>query len=154
MHGDAVYAFLHGELLPLTLAFADRGIAGMVSRSRDGERLAGVLGRLGYRVVRGSSSRGGVKALLEGARSDGSVALAVDGPRGPAGVAKPGAAWLAVERRLPVACVRAHCDLAWRAGSWDRFMVPLPFARIRVETQVLHGSEVDALTKSVEGALG
>ena len=155
VEGDVVYAFLHGELLPLTLAHVDRGITGMVSRSRDGERLAGVLTRLGYAVVRGSSSRGGVAALLEGTRGEGSVALAVDGPRGPAGVAKPGAAFIASRRHHPLVCVRADCAWALRVPSWDRFMVPLPFARIGVRYRVLdvEGLEVEALTRRVEGAL-
>ena len=152
--GPVVYAFLHGELLGLSLIHRDEGVVGMVSRSRDGERLSSVLDHLGYAVVRGSSSRGGARAALEAMSTDRSVAIAVDGPRGPAGVPKPGAAFIATRRGIPLACVRVRAPASIRLDSWDRFRIPLPFARIDVDYTLLPGEgPVEGLTDRVRDAL-
>lgn len=136
--GACVLAFWHGEQLPMILLHRGRGITGVVSRSRDGERLAAVLLRLGYRVLRGSSSQGGalvLRAALALLAAGGRPALAVDGPRGPAGTVQPGAEALARRAGVPVVCGRVEAR-GWRAGSWDRFLVPWPFARVRVRYAV------------------
>ncbi|MCP4809768.1 MAG: DUF374 domain-containing protein [Proteobacteria bacterium] len=149
-----VYAFLHGDLLPLTLIHRDEGVVGMVSQSRDGERLTPILERLGYAVVRGSSSRGGPQAREDASRVNGAVALAVDGPRGPAGVPKPGAARIALERQVPLVCVRLRAPASIRLGSWDSFRIPLPFARLDVEYEVLAPTgSVEQLTDRIAAAL-
>lgn len=158
LRGPVVYAFLHGELLALTALHADQGVVGLVSRSRDGERLSSALSSLGYRVVRGSSSRGAVAGARAGDRALGegsSLALAVDGPRGPRGVPKPGVARMALERGLPVACTRARTRHALRLSSWDRFEIPLPFARIELDYTLLpaEGSS-EELRERVQTALG
>lgn len=107
----------------------------MISRSRDGERIARVAGALGWRPVRGSSSRGGARALVAMIRalSDGSVgAHIVDGPRGPARRVKPGL--VALARRSGAAIVPVCLAARWRyvAPSWDRFHVPYPFSRVEI----------------------
>lgn len=140
--GPCVAAFLHGEQLPLVLLHRDQGFTGMASRSRDGALLAGVLTRLGFGVVRGSSSRGGADALvaaLHVLRGGGRVAIAVDGPRGPAGRAAPGAAALARNASVPLVVVRVGAR-GWRARSWDRFLVPWPFTRVTVCYRVWDGT--------------
>ena len=112
------------------------GTAVMVSLSKDGELQSGVMSRLGFRIVRGSSSRAGAKGLsgMVTALRDGSdAAFAVDGPRGPAGVAKPGrgaAAALSDAELLGVASAPAWAVVVRRA--WDRFEIPLPFSRVAV----------------------
>lgn len=134
VEGPCVLAFLHGEQLPMIVLHRGRGIVGLASQSKDGALVAGVLERLGYEVVRGSSSRGGgeaLMALLLALRAGKSPALAVDGPRGPAGSVQPGAEALARAENLPVLLGRVRAA-GWRARSWDRFLVPWPFARVEL----------------------
>lgn len=133
--GPVVVALMHGELLPAGLLARGRSMLPMVSQSRDGEIIAGALTVFGFPLVRGGSSRGGAEALLraeEGLRGGLSPVLAVDGPRGPAGVPKPGAVRLAVGARRPIVVVRVAAGRAWRARSWDQLMVPWPFTTLRV----------------------
>ncbi len=117
-------------------AFARRGMRVLISQSRDGEFGAQMAKRLGYVPVRGSSSRGGASALRALARdlseNGGWVAFVADGPRGPRRVAKPGAAWLARETGLPIFQVEAEAWPCFRLKSWDRCVIPLPFAGIRL----------------------
>ncbi|MSQ04007.1 MAG: DUF374 domain-containing protein [Myxococcales bacterium] len=146
-----VVAFWHGELLPMVALHRDRGFVGLASRSRDGALIAAVLTRLGFRVVRGSSSEGGGDALFalrEALRDGKSPAFAVDGPRGPAGRVAPGAAALA--ELEGVAVVFGHVEArGWRARSWDRFLVPWPFARVVVHYGVWRPGE-----GTLAGAMG
>ena len=121
----------------------DMGMVALASLSRDGAIVAGVVERFGYGVVRGSSSRGGAEAMegcLLALREGRRPVLAVDGPRGPAGGVKPGAERLAVAEQRPVVFGRIRAA-GWRAGSWDRFLVPWPFARVEVEYGVWHPGE-------------
>jgi lysophospholipid acyltransferase (LPLAT)-like uncharacterized protein len=109
--GPVIVAILHGELLPAGLLARGRSMLPMVSQSKDGEIIAGALSVFGFPLVRGGSSRGGAEALVraeEGLRSGLSPVLAVDGPRGPAGVPKPGAVRLAVGTRRPIVVVRVQ----------------------------------------------
>lgn len=136
--GPCVAAFWHGEQLPIIALHRDLPMVGLASLSRDGERLARVIQGLGYRVIRGSTSRGGVAALRAARaalQAGGWPAFAVDGPRGPAGVPQPGAAALARMERVPVVFGRIEAP-GWRLSTWDRFLVPYPFARVRVRYTV------------------
>ncbi len=139
--GPLVYAFWHGAQLPLALAHADQGVVGLASRSEDGALLAAVIGRLGYGVARGSSSRSGVTALrvcqrilTEDRRSGGPGR---GRPRGPRHRAAAGAAALARQTRAPIACVGVRCPGALHLGSWDRFCLPLPFTRIELHYSLI-----------------
>jgi len=125
----------HGRLLPAGYYHRGRGMVGLISRSEDGEYIARVLRRWGYDAVRGSSSRGGMPALREIvrlARSGRTIAITPDGPRGPRQKLKPGVLAAARATGLPMVPVAAGADRAWWFESWDRFLVPKPFARIRV----------------------
>ncbi|HEY8375985.1 MAG TPA: lysophospholipid acyltransferase family protein [Nannocystis sp.] len=125
----------HGRLLPAGYYHRGRGMVGLISRSQDGEYIARVLRRWGYDAVRGSSSRGGMPALREIvrlARSGRTIAITPDGPRGPRQKLKPGVLAAARATGLPMVPVAAGADRAWWFESWDRFLVPKPFARIRV----------------------
>jgi lysophospholipid acyltransferase (LPLAT)-like uncharacterized protein len=130
-----VIAFLHGQQMAL-LGARRAGAAVIVSHSADGDVQAGVMAALGFVVVRGSSSRGGARALAavtKRLRAGNDAVFAVDGPRGPAGVPKPGAAMAAVAtgaRLLPVAAA-ARGRIVLRR-SWDAFEIPLPFTRVAI----------------------
>ena len=139
-------ALLHRDFLVAAWHYRDRGIHVGVSRSRDGDRIAAVLRKLGYgEPARGSSSRGGALAqirLLRVLDAHEHVAVVVDGPRGPAGKPKPGIAQLARESGRPITPVTFHASRAIRFGSWDRAQLPLPFAKVEVrygEAMVLGG---------------
>ncbi len=105
----------------------------MISQSKDGEFIAGVANRTGWTTVRGSSSRGGQEALkgmidhLAKYRLAGHI---IDGPRGPAGVVKPGAIRLAHATNSVIVPFYTRADRAWYARSWDRFLLPKPFSKV------------------------
>ena len=130
-----VFACWHGQMLPLLWVHRGQGIAILVSEHRDGEIITRIARTIGFNAVRGSTSRGGGRALLglvaELQRGN-VVAVTPDGPRGPAGSFAPGALVAAQRAGVPVLTVGAHASRAWTLGSWDRFMIPKPFALIRV----------------------
>lgn len=124
----------HGGLVPVAHRFRDCGIAVAISRSRDGDLAAAVLEGLGYPdPPRGSSSHGGVvalRALLNRQTAGDTVGIVTDGPRGPARVSKPGIIGLARLGRAPIVPIGVAARPALRIGSWDRLMLPLPFAAV------------------------
>ena len=130
-----VFACWHGQMLPLLWAHRDQGIAILVSEHRDGEIIARIARTIGFNAVRGSTSRGAGRALLglvaelERGRP---VAVTPDGPRGPAGHFAPGALVAAQRAGVPLLTVGAHASSAWHLKSWDRFLIPKPFARVNV----------------------
>jgi lysophospholipid acyltransferase (LPLAT)-like uncharacterized protein len=132
--GRVIYCCWHGTLLPLLYLARDRGLRIVVSRHRDGEVAARAAERLGCRTVRGSTGRGGVAALLGAMRGEEpcDLALTPDGPRGPRGHFQAGAVFLAARTGLPLVLVGCDADRAWRFASWDRFLLPAPFARVRL----------------------
>lgn len=136
VEGPCVAAFLHADLIPMIALH--RGMVGIVSASRDGALAAAALRHFGHDVVRGSSSRGGV-AALRGARTalaaGRRVGITVDGPRGPAGVEKPGARALAAAAGVPLVFGEIEAP-GLRLPTWDRMRVPWPFARVRVRYAV------------------
>ncbi|MDF1502643.1 lysophospholipid acyltransferase family protein, partial [Roseisolibacter sp. H3M3-2] len=133
--GGVVVALWHGQMLPLVAHHRDEGVAVLISEHRDGEIIARVVRAFGYETVRGSTSRGGGRALLELVgvlRRGREVCVTPDGPRGPRHTFAPGALVDAQRAGVPQRDVAAHVDRAWRLGSWDRFEIPKPFARITV----------------------
>lgn len=134
--GDAfVVVFWHGEILAITWAHRRSGIAPLISRHADGEVIARIVEGLGYRTVRGSTTRGGARALLESIRlvEEGvTVAFSPDGPRGPRHEFAPGAIIVAQRTGRPIIAVAATASRAWRMGSWDRHLVPKPFATVTI----------------------
>lgn len=131
----AVIMSWHEALLPVLWQHRARGVTALVSPARDGQHLATFARRIGYRIIAGSSSRGGTRALLRAVRvlREGRVVgLTPDGPRGPRRVLKPGI-FLAAQRGGGVIIpVHAEAKAAWRLGSWDAMLVPKPFARVRI----------------------
>ena len=131
------YLFLlwHEALLPLLWFHRGQGVAIVVSEARDGRYLAELASRLGYQCLHGSSTRGGVRALLAAARAleaGTPVAFTPDGPQGPRRELKPGILAAAQRTGAPILPIHAVADRAWRLKSWDRFMIPHPFARVRI----------------------
>ena len=130
-----IAVFWHGEILPVTWVHRGSGIAPMISTHADGEVIARIVESLGYRTVRGSTTRGGVRALLEAVQyvNDGiTVAFTPDGPQGPRHVFTPGALIVAQRTGRPIVALGATASRAWRIKSWDRHLVPKPFATVTI----------------------
>jgi lysophospholipid acyltransferase (LPLAT)-like uncharacterized protein len=130
-----IMAFWHGRILPATYYFRRRGIVVITSENFDGEWIAGIIERFGYGTARGSTSRGARKALRQLARDIGAgrpVGFTLDGPRGPARVAQPGAVWLAKATGNPVLPFHLEADRSWTLDSWDRTQIPRPFATVSI----------------------
>lgn len=132
--GHPIHAFWHGRILPGTIYFKHRGIVVITSENFDGEWIARIITRFGYGTARGSSSRGARKALLQLVRHVKSrpVAFPLDGPRGPARVAQPGAVWLSKITGNPIIPFHLEADRHWSLKSWDRTQIPKPFAGVAV----------------------
>jgi lysophospholipid acyltransferase (LPLAT)-like uncharacterized protein len=130
-----IFAFWHGQMLPLLWVHRGEGVAVLISEHRDGEIVARVAQSLGFRVVRGSTSRGAGRALIGVVRelaSGREVAITPDGPRGPARSFAPGALIASQRAGAPILAASAAARRCWRLKSWDRFMIPKPFARVTV----------------------
>ena len=130
-----ILALWHGRILPATLYWRGRGIVAMTSENFDGEWVARLMGRFGFRAARGSTSRGGPRALVQLRRelaAGHAAAFTIDGPRGPARVAQRGAVWLAGATGHPVLPFHIEADRSWRARSWDRALIPKPFSTVAV----------------------
>jgi lysophospholipid acyltransferase (LPLAT)-like uncharacterized protein len=130
-----IMAFWHGRILPATVYFRRRGIVVITSENFDGEWIAGIIERFGYGTARGSTSRGAVKALVQLKRDMAAgkpAAFTLDGPRGPAKVAQPGAIWLAKATGNPIVPFHIESDRHWTANSWDRTQIPKPWATVAI----------------------
>ena len=128
-----IMAFWHGRVLTATYYFRRRGIVVMISENFDGEWIARIIEEFGFRTSRGSSSRGGVRAMLQLKREMNQgrpSGFAVDGPRGPARRAQPGAVWLAKLTGNPVVPFHMEASDYWSLKSWDRTQIPKPFATV------------------------
>ncbi len=128
----AIYVFWHRCLAPGVYGFRDKGLAVMISSSFDGEYIARVAEKFGYQTTRGSSTRGGARALLGMHRlleRGTAVVFTIDGPRGPRYVAKPGPVMLARNTGAPIWAFHIAIEKAWVLRSWDRLMIPKPFSR-------------------------
>jgi lysophospholipid acyltransferase (LPLAT)-like uncharacterized protein len=130
-----IFSLWHGQLLPLIWHHRHQDIAILVSEHRDGELIARVAQSIGYRLIRGSSSHGGERALLglvRDLREGREVAVTPDGPRGPACHYAAGALIAAHRSGAVILPIAAHASSAWRLNSWDRFLIPKPFASVTV----------------------
>jgi hypothetical protein len=128
-----ILAFWHRHLLLMPYAYRGRRISVLVSQSGDGELIARTVARLGIDSSRGSSSRGGVagmRTLLRKAAEGYDLAFTPDGPRGPAREVQPGVILAAAATGWPILPVAVAATRAKLLRSWDRFLVPLPFARV------------------------
>ena len=128
---SCIYCAWHENLFLWTYIGAYHDISVLVSQSTDGEYITRVLESLGFRTVRGSSTRGAVRALRRLVRSRGSthVAITPDGPRGPRRSFQQGAVYLASRTGMTLVPMGFAFDRPWRASSWDRLALPRPFSR-------------------------
>ncbi len=129
----ALYALWHRCLFLAIWWYRGRDVVVMSSRSFDGEYTARIISSLGYRPVRGSSTRGAVGAMISMRREleqGRTVAFTIDGPRGPKYVAKPGPVLLAQKTGLPIVTFHFAVQRAWLLNSWDDLMIPKPFSRV------------------------
>jgi lysophospholipid acyltransferase (LPLAT)-like uncharacterized protein len=130
-----IISLWHGQLLPMCWVLRRTHMSVMVSEHADGEIIARIIELWGYRTVRGSTSRGAGRALLGMIReleAGRSFINTPDGPRGPAGAAQAGILLASQRSGAPAVPVLVESDRAWYMNGWDRFMVPKPFARVRV----------------------
>jgi lysophospholipid acyltransferase (LPLAT)-like uncharacterized protein len=157
---NAVIVLWHEHLPVCMRAFAGRDIHVLISKSRDGEWAARACRAWGYRVHRGSSSTGadgkafgGLRALARSARNGNArIGMALDGPRGPRRVPKPGSVWLARRLQAPIVPVAVAAKRAFRLGSWDRALIPLPFSRVEVRLgKAVHPRSLEEIEEAMRG---
>jgi lysophospholipid acyltransferase (LPLAT)-like uncharacterized protein len=130
-----LYAFWHGHMLPLLIEHEGERLAMLVSSHRDGEIITRVARAFGFDAVRGSTSRdapGALRSIVRTLRGGCTVGVTPDGPRGPAHVFAPGPAIASFETSIPIILAAVAADRAWYLRTWDRFMIPKPFARVVV----------------------
>jgi len=133
-----IFAIWHNRLLMLPRvfdpSFPTRQSYGLISASRDGDMIANWIERAGYGTIRGSSSRKGVAALrqlMDTLAANGNVLFTPDGPRGPVYQVSQGVIFLAQKSGAPIVPIHMEYSSCWRMKSWDRFVVPRPFATLR-----------------------
>ncbi|MEX2530294.1 MAG: lysophospholipid acyltransferase family protein [Gemmatimonadota bacterium] len=158
-----IFVLWHSQLLPLLWIHRNQGIVCLASEHRDGEYVTRAMLRLGYGAARGSSTRGGSRGLRELVRAtrDGhNVAITPDGPVGPPRVMKRGPLVLARFDGLPILPLAIGGERVWRLNSWDRFVVPKPFASLNLKygepipvPRRAGDAEIDALQTRIEGTL-
>ena len=145
-----LYAFWHGRQFLLLPTFRHQGIAVMTDLSWAGRIQAGIMTRLGYLIVRGSSKRGGARVLIEMKRaleSGYSAAFAADGPSGPMHESKPGILYLAQKLGYPIIPVATTARTSWRIRrTWCLYMIPAPFSKCLIVTG-------KPLTRAADGSL-
>jgi lysophospholipid acyltransferase (LPLAT)-like uncharacterized protein len=152
-----IAALWHNRLLLISSVLKrflpQRPGAGLISASRDGDLIADLTRRFGFDVVRGSSSRLGASALRElenVLRSGHDILITPDGPRGPAYELGPGIVFLAQKTAAAVVPVNMEFSSCWRVNSWDRFILPRPFAKVRVIFGPVHRVRVTTTTEEFE----
>lgn len=154
-----VWAFWHARLLPLVYYFRNRGIVVLVSRSFDGEITSRVLHRMGFSTIRGSTSRGAMQSLREVVnelKKDSYVAFTPDGPKGPSEVAQIGASAAARLGNAPLVAVTTASSKNWRLNTWDKFIIPKPFAKVEIRQSepIIPGRRcVDEISEDLQKAL-
>jgi hypothetical protein len=137
----AIYASWHRDILPLLFLHRNEGAIVLISQSSDGDLVAAASRKLGYLPVRGSSTRGGGKAIREMIKLSQNryIGITPDGPLGPAGKIKEGLVFVAKATGLPIVPIAVSVSREIVFNTWDRFRLPLPFSRIRV----LYGTEIE-----------
>lgn len=161
--GRKIFAFWHGELLPLGYVHRRRGICVLVSRHRDGECAARILRRLGFHTARGSSSDAGLEGAFQmcaSLRNGRDAGVALDGPKGPRHRVQPGVVYLAQRTGASVVPIACRVERRLVLNTWDGFQVPLPFSRVVVVSQApirvpqrLSRSDVEAYRALLEREL-
>jgi lysophospholipid acyltransferase (LPLAT)-like uncharacterized protein len=151
LRGRYLYAFWHEYMLQPAYQFGHLNTHVLISQHADGELIADLIRHLGFRAVRGSTTRGGVKAVREmlALEDDSHLAVTPDGPRGPRRQVQLGLLYLSSRLGMPIIPAGFGYERPWRMHSWDRFAIPRPFTRARCLTcdpiLVPHWAERDLL---------
>ena len=131
-----IYAFWHSIMLIPAYTGRNLGLKVLISQHSDGEYIAQIIQKLGYNVVRGSTTRGRARALLSMIKKikeqEYSLAITPDGPKGPRFVAQSGAVLVGQKTQYPIIPVMIHLAKYWELPSWDRFCIPKPFSKARI----------------------
>lgn len=147
-----LYALWHGRLLILTFSYSWQKVHVLISQHRDGEFIARTIQRLGFVPVRGSTTKGGVKAIFQMVAKiqDGyDIAITPDGPKGPRYKVQPGVIYIAQRSGLPIMPISSSAQKAWRLKSWDSFLIPKPFSK----TVIILGKPIYVPKESTEDDL-
>jgi len=129
---SVIYAFWHGRMLIFTFSHRKQKIHVLISQHRDGEFIARIIHRLGFVTVRGSTTRGGPKAIFEMCKKTASgfdVAITPDGPKGPGFQVHPGIIYVAQRSGMSIVPITNSAKNRWNLSSWDRFLIPKPFSK-------------------------
>jgi lysophospholipid acyltransferase (LPLAT)-like uncharacterized protein len=146
-----IFAFGHGRMLPFVWSHRGLGVRVLISEHFDGELITRVVETFGFTSARGSATRGGARALLALLRErGGDPAVTPDGPRGPFLSVKPGTTWLASRTGIAILPTSWDADRRIQFGSWDRFRVPLPGAKVVVVCAPLRRISPDADAAELE----
>jgi lysophospholipid acyltransferase (LPLAT)-like uncharacterized protein len=139
-------AFWHENILLPAYLYGRPDIWVLISQHADGQMIAEVCRRLGFGLVRGSTTRGGAEAVRQMLRGAGNAFLALtpDGPRGPRRRVQPGLIYLASRTGMPILPMGMAFQRAWRLNSWDRFALPRPWSRATYVTGTLIAVPPDA----------
>ena len=135
MSVPAIYLMWHGRTFVPGQFYRGKGMCVIISHSRDGEMQNRIFQRLGYNVIRGSTGRGGERALVTSIRmlrAGGSIAITPDGPRGPSGVVQAGVMFMARKSGLPLVPIGSSARRRILFRSWDRYLVPWPFSLVSI----------------------
>lgn len=153
-----ICCFWHSKLLVAAYTLRNTGKTAVVSSSKDGRLAALVTRNWGHQTIYGSSTRGGFSATRQCVRSlkDGrSIAITPDGPRGPKEIVKNGVAQISILSGVPVIPIKISADRAWYLRSWDRFMIPAPFAKVTMTVgepiyPPMHSQDIDSMEHFIQ----
>ncbi len=135
--GRYIYIFWHENLLMPAYQYGKPNISVLISNHSDGEMIAQACKHLGFSLVRGSSTRGGIEAMrnmVKLSKAGGHIAITPDGPKGPRGVIQQGVIYLAAKTGLPIIPLGFAYSSVKRANSWDKFAIPNPFSKVIMVT--------------------
>lgn len=129
--GSKIYSGWHGKTFSAATFFRKMGVYTIISHSKDGDMQNIIFRKFGFKTIRGSTGRGGVKAAIESIEAlkrGEKMAFTPDGPRGPSGVVQGGIVLMAKKSGANIVPVGVSADRKWEAPTWDKYMVPKPFA--------------------------
>ncbi|MBQ5610886.1 MAG: DUF374 domain-containing protein [Fibrobacteraceae bacterium] len=136
-HQPGILGIWHEDLAATTAAFAHKNVHAMISSSKDGDIFTNLAESLGYKIVRGSDSlhAESIRHLVKPLKNNSFVAMALDGPKGPARQKKPGTAWLSQKTNRPLYEVKVTYGLHFQLHSWDKSKIPFPFSKVTIKIQ-------------------
>jgi lysophospholipid acyltransferase (LPLAT)-like uncharacterized protein len=130
--GGKILAGWHGKTFVAANYFKGKGVWTIISQSRDGEAQDRIFRKFGFKTIRGSTGRGGVRAAVEAIkvlRQGAMMAFTPDGPRGPSGVVQGGIMLMAQKSGAALVAAGVSANRRWLLGTWDRYMIPKPFSK-------------------------